>query len=190
VSTSTNAETRVFWATYASAWLAVAVMLGLLIGHFTSGWLQPSEPELAPIVVEEPSLTAIVAQDLAARRWTCNRTSCEEPSAVAELLVREAHRWNVEVGLLVGVMMVENPWLDSRRRSPAGAVGLMQVMPVHEGEWEPCGSIYEMEGNICTGVAVLKQYLDEAVRGALLRYNGCRSAHCRSYPDSVEARGL
>ncbi|HUH14224.1 MAG TPA: transglycosylase SLT domain-containing protein, partial [Longimicrobiales bacterium] len=57
---------------------------------------------------------------------------------VAVALVREAHAVDLEPRLLLAVLLVENPWIDPQARSPVGAVGLMQVMPLHRGNWRAC----------------------------------------------------
>lgn len=111
---------------------------------------------------------------------------------VADALVSEGHKQNISPELLVGVVLTEDPDLDPRARSHVGARGLMQVMPFHSGKWG-CGSndLYNIESNICHGVRILKQAIEEApnMRVALLRYNGCvrgRNTHdCHLYDDKV-----
>lgn len=104
---------------------------------------------------------------------------------IATALVRESHRTGLDAGLLLAVLLVENPWLDPEARSPVGAVGLMQVMPFHAGAWTCDGTdLTDPEVNICHGASILAHALQRA-RGdldtALLRYNGC--VHGRNTPD-------
>ncbi len=114
---------------------------------------------------------------------------------IAAAVVREAKATDLEPRLLLGVLLVENPWLDPSARSFVGAVGLMQVMPVHAGGWQ-CGSNLEsIDTNICLGARVFAQNLDRTggdIRAALLRYNGCvtgsNTPDCRKYPSRVLAR--
>ena len=60
--------------------------------------------------------------------------------------------------------------------SSQGAIGLMQVMRFHAGEYD-CESndLRQVESNICHGAQVFGYYLKRTgnVRTALLRYNGC-----------------
>jgi soluble lytic murein transglycosylase-like protein len=115
---------------------------------------------------------------------------------IAMALVREARRSGLEPRLLLAVLLVENPWLDIRARSPVGARGLMQVMPMHLGKWPPCEpELDDVDANICHGARIFAHYL-EAENGnperALLRYNGCvrgtNTPDCHRYPDHVYAR--
>ena len=111
---------------------------------------------------------------------------------IAAALVKEGRRRNVETPLLVGVVLTENPWLDPRATSPVGARGLMQVMPFHAGKWG-CGSgdLFNVESNICHGVAVLADNLSHSrtLPQALLGYNGCvrgsNTPDCWRYPKTV-----
>ena len=54
---------------------------------------------------------------------------------IALALVQESRATELSPRLLASVLLVENPWLDPDRRSFMGAVGLMQVMPFHAGDW-------------------------------------------------------
>jgi hypothetical protein len=111
---------------------------------------------------------------------------------VADALVSEGHRQNISPELLVGVVLVEDPDINPHAKSHVGARGLMQVMPFHGGKWG-CGSkdLYDIESNICHGVKILKQAIEDApnMRLALLRYNGCvrgrNTRDCHTYDDRV-----
>ncbi len=121
-----------------------------------------------------------------------------EPAAgrtIAMALVREANRAGLEPRVLLAVLLVENPELNPRARSRVGAVGLMQVMPMHQGRWAACsGPLTAVDGNICYGAQIFASLYrrthdpDEA----LLRYNGCvngtNTPDCHSYPYHVYAR--
>lgn len=115
---------------------------------------------------------------------------------VAVALVREARRTQVEPRLLLAVLLVENPWINPTARSPVGAVGLMQVMPFHRGQWKPCApNLEDVDANICHGARIFAWNL-KAAKGnldkALLRYNGCvngtNTPNCHQYPTHVYAR--
>jgi soluble lytic murein transglycosylase-like protein len=111
---------------------------------------------------------------------------------IADALVAQAVKENLDPALLVGVLLTEDATLDPRARSSVGARGLMQVMPIHGGNWG-CGSkdLFDVESNICHGVQILKQAMLDApnMRKALLRYNGCvrgrNTPNCHTYDDKV-----
>ncbi|HEX6939313.1 MAG TPA: lytic transglycosylase domain-containing protein [Longimicrobiales bacterium] len=115
---------------------------------------------------------------------------------VALALVTQANAVELEPRLLLAVLLVENPWLDPKARSPVGAVGLMQVMPEHRGNWPPCGpDLEDVEANICYGARIFARIFRETegdVERALLRYNGCvrgtNTPNCHTYPTYVYAR--
>ena len=116
-------------------------------------------------------------------------------SRVATAIVREAKAAELQPRLLLGVLLVENPWLDPSARSFVGAVGLMQVMPVHQGGWSCGWDLEEIDTNICLGARVFAHYLQRTggnVEKALLRYNGCvtgsNTPNCHEYPSRVLAR--
>ncbi len=114
---------------------------------------------------------------------------------ISVALVREANRVELEPRLLLAVLLVENPWLDPEIRSPVGAIGLMQVMPVHQGGWSECDNdLEDMDANICHGASIFAHYFRGANQNldrALLRYNGCvrgtNTPNCHQYPNHVFA---
>jgi soluble lytic murein transglycosylase-like protein len=111
---------------------------------------------------------------------------------IARAIVKEAYYLEVEPSLLAGVLLTENAPLDASARSSQGAIGLMQVMGFHAGEYD-CDSndLLQVEANICHGARVFGYYLKRTgnVRRALLRYNGCvtgsNTPNCRRYPTKV-----
>jgi hypothetical protein len=113
---------------------------------------------------------------------------------IATALVKEGRRSQIAPDILLAVLLVENPWLNPEARSPVGARGLMQVMPGHRGQWEACAAqnLDSIEGNICYGAQIFKDYLRIAkgnYETALLRYNGCvTTSACGNYPQIVFAR--
>lgn len=111
---------------------------------------------------------------------------------IARAIVKEAERLQVAPSLLTGVLLTENPRLETRTVSSQGAIGLMQVMHFHAGEFD-CASndLREVESNICHGARVFGRYLKRTgnVKRALLRYNGCvvsaNTPNCHRYPGKV-----
>ena len=126
-------------------------------------------------------------------RFFFSRTGEREFSnRLARAIVKEANYLQVEPSLLAGVLLTENAPLDVRARSSQGAIGLMQVMHFHAGEYD-CDSadLLQVEANICHGARVLGYYMKRTgnLRRALLRYNGCvtgsNTPNCRRYPSKV-----
>jgi soluble lytic murein transglycosylase-like protein len=123
------------------------------------------------------------------------RDDVELTNRIAVALVREAKAVGLEPRLLLAVLLVENPWLDPEIRSPVGAIGLMQVMPLHRGAWG-CGTdLEDVDVNVCHGARIFAHYFratDGNVDRALLRYNGCvrgtNTPNCHQYPYHVFAR--
>jgi soluble lytic murein transglycosylase-like protein len=111
---------------------------------------------------------------------------------IARAIVKEARRLEVAPSLLTGVLLTENPPLDTGSVSSQGAIGLMQVMHFHAGEFD-CASddLLNVEANICHGARVFGSYLKRTgnVHLALLRYNGCvasaNTPNCHRYPAKV-----
>jgi soluble lytic murein transglycosylase-like protein len=111
---------------------------------------------------------------------------------IARALVKEAGRLEVAPSLLTGLLLTENPRLERGTVSSQGAIGLMQVMHFHAGEFD-CESddLLDVESNICHGAGVFGSYLKRTgnVRRALLRYNGCvastNTPNCHRYPAKV-----
>lgn len=114
---------------------------------------------------------------------------------LAVALVREGRETGLDARALASVVLVENPWLDPEIESFVGAVGIMQVMPFHAGEWG-CESddLTDPEVNICHGSRIFAQYLRRHgnVDRALLAYNGCvrgtNTPDCHLYPNHVYTR--
>jgi Transglycosylase SLT domain len=116
----------------------------------------------------------------------------EMADRIARAIVKESDRLEVSPSLLMGVLLTENPRLEAGTVSSQGAVGLMQVMHFHAGEFD-CESddLLQVEANICHGAHVFRSYLSRTgdVQRALLRYNGCvassNTPNCHRYPGKV-----
>jgi soluble lytic murein transglycosylase-like protein len=111
---------------------------------------------------------------------------------IARAIVKEAGRLHVAPSLLTGVLLTENPRLESGSVSSQGAIGLMQVMHFHAGTFDCASSdLLQVEANICHGAHVFGQLLARTgdVHRALLRYNGCvvsaNTPNCHRYPSKV-----
>ena len=111
------------------------------------------------------------------------------------LVIQYATRYGVDTALALDVSHAEN-WTGNRKaKSPAGAIGLMQVMPLWLGTFPECGTdLYDGPTNTCYGIQILRQYLIECGRNtfcATNKYNGAhRSADILSYQSEIgRARG-
>jgi soluble lytic murein transglycosylase-like protein len=114
---------------------------------------------------------------------------------ISRAVVREAQRQRVPPSLIAAVLVTENTTLKPGARSSVGALGLMQVMPIHAGA-ALCGSsdLTDVDSNICHGTMILARNLRRTgtTTAALLRYNGCvrgtNTPDCHRYPSKVLAR--
>ena len=96
--------------------------------------------------------------------------------------------------LIVAIIAHENPDLNPDATSPAGALGIMQVMPQWLGAFRAeCGAdLHAVETNVCFGVRVLQEHVNDAggsLTAGLRRYVGCSSTGaCARYPGRVLKR--
>ena len=98
------------------------------------------------------------------------------------IIVREATRHGVRPELVRTIIQVESAF-DPRARSPKGAMGLMQLMPVTATDLR-VGNPYDAEQNIRGGVAYLRRLLD--------RYDGNEELALAAYnagPEAVARHG-
>ncbi|HEY1952473.1 MAG TPA: transglycosylase SLT domain-containing protein [Gemmatimonadaceae bacterium] len=112
---------------------------------------------------------------------------------IAQAIVVEGGKKNIDPALLVGVVLTEDAQLDPNAKSFVGARGLMQVMPFHAGKWPGCSSsnLFAIDANICHGVSILADLIKRSpsVSSALQRYNGCvrgtNTPNCHTYSGKV-----
>ena len=115
----------------------------------------------------------------------------EVAEQAAAALVREAERLRLSPSLLGAVLLIENSPLDPTAVSSQGAIGLMQVMPVHLGSYGCFADLVTVETNICHGASILKHMVrrTKSVSLALKKYNGCvrgrNTPRCYRYPIRV-----
>ncbi len=164
---------------------------------FAHGAVSRTKPFEIPIRVVD---SAALEQDVVSRyeyrplaRFLGRRTkNSAMADRIARAIVKESGRLEVAPSLLMGVLLTENPRLEPETVSSQGAIGLMQVMNFHAGEFD-CESddLLEVESNICHGAHVFVGYLTRTgdVQRALLRYNGCvtsaNTPNCHRYPAKV-----
>jgi soluble lytic murein transglycosylase-like protein len=111
---------------------------------------------------------------------------------VAAAVVYEAGRARISPTLLAAVLIIENSPFDTSAVSSEGAIGLMQVMPMHVGNYRCLsGDLLNVEANICHGARLLHNHLrrTKSIEAALRRYNGCvrgrNTPRCQRYPGRV-----
>jgi len=111
---------------------------------------------------------------------------------VAAAVVYEAGRARISPSVLAAVLLIENAALDTGAVSTEGAIGLMQVMPMHVGNYRCLsGDLLNVEANICHGTRLLQMHLrrTKSLDTALRRYNGCvtgrNTPRCQRYPVRV-----
>lgn len=114
---------------------------------------------------------------------------------ISRAVLRESRRQQVPPSLIAAVLVTENTTLRPEAVSMVGALGLMQVMPMHAGA-QLCGSddLVDVDSNICHGTMILARNLrvTKTAAAALLRYNGCvrgtNTPDCHRYPGRVLTR--
>jgi len=169
-----------------------SLAIGIVLTAAAAGMMAAARPTPATLDVRVPGVVVLatppslndvldivlgkgeearVTEMLSARTSDASRVE-----RITAALMREAKRANLQAPLLVGVLLTENPDLEPRATSAAGARGLMQVMPFHAGHWGcPSSDLFDIDSNICYGVRILADNLRHSrdLRSALLRYNGC-----------------
>ena len=140
----------------------------------------------------ERAVTKRLAQRPLALALARRMRNPELADRVAAAVVYEAGRLHMSPSLLAGVLLIENAPFDSTAISTQGAIGMMQVMPVHIGSYGCLsGDLLNLEANICHGARLLNTYLrrTKSVELALRRYNGCvrgrNTPRCSRYPVRV-----
>ena len=185
-----------------------AVLLGALACAPGPRWEPSAVPRTGatkpPAAKAPPPVKSVVRVDSTALEFAVTARHAHRPlaralasrtrnGAVAEraawALTREAARLKVSPSLLAAVLLIENRALDTSAVSSQGAIGLMQVMPIHAGSYG-CGSadLRTLDGNICHGARILHTYIRRtgSIPLALRRYNGCvrgrNTPGCSRYP--------
>jgi soluble lytic murein transglycosylase-like protein len=137
----------------------------------------------------EFAVTARLAHEPLARAIARRTRNPEVAERAAWAVTREAGRLRLSPSLLAAVLLIENRQLDSAAVSSQGAIGLMQVMPIHAGSYGcGAGDLTNVGTNICYGARILHLYLvrSRSVSVALRRYNGCvrgaNTPRCAGYP--------
>ncbi len=149
----------------------------------------------APVYRDSAALEGAVTREhahwplaIALARRSGNPEVAEQAAAA---LLEEASRLKLSPSLLGAVLLIENTPLDPSAVSSQGALGLMQVMPVHRGSYGCSPDLVSIPDNICHGARILKHMVrrTKSVPLALKRYNGCvrgrNTPRCYRYPNRV-----
>ena len=157
---------------------------------------QSSAPVHRRVVVDSAALEVAVTKRLAHRPLAAALSrhirSPELADRVASAVVHEADRARISPSVLAAVLIIENARFDTSAISTEGAIGLMQVMPMHVGSYRCLsGDLLNVEANICHGARLLHSHLrrTKSIEVALRRYNGCvrgrNTPRCQRYPGRV-----
>jgi soluble lytic murein transglycosylase-like protein len=120
---------------------------------------------------------------VAVRRWLgplSDELGEARQQALADTLLRACREHGLPAAFVVAVIEVESRF-DPYATSPAGALGLMQVMPATGAAvarrigvaWRGPGTLFDPEANVRIGIAYLRELVDRyaSVRAALAAYN-------------------
>jgi soluble lytic murein transglycosylase-like protein len=138
---------------------------------------EATEGARPPRAETDPSVAAIEGY-LAARNTGLIR---EEVAVLARTLVAEARRHRLDLALVMAVMHVESRY-QNFAISPAGAIGLMQILPSTGEElarregipWQGSQTLLDPATNVRLGIVYLRELSDRYrgdLRAALAAYN-------------------
>ena len=176
----------------ATALLAAGVIF--TVNHQKPKYIKPGELLKLPasrVVAPPPPLSEQVFRvSSVLRKYTKDTLRANR---IANAVIREGGKRNLDPALLIGVLLTENAKLDPVASSNVNARGLMQVMPFHAGKWKACPSrdLTDIDSNICYGTSILADLVKRSpsMQRALLRYNGCvrgtNTPHCHTYSGKV-----
>lgn len=151
------------------------------------GWVARVEPTSGPVghVVLPQGPLAEDAPTLAALLRAAGPADSARSHALAHDLIGAARAAGVPTALVVGVLMVENPALDSHMRRPDGAHGLLGVRVAWGRRYaEQFGPNLGVDHtNLLVGARMLADFTgrERDWRTALQRYHGCAVDH-RGHP--------
>jgi membrane-bound lytic murein transglycosylase MltF len=107
------------------------------------------------------------AKYLESTKWVGNATSSDEMARferTVALFKKYAARYDFD-WLMLAAQGYQESRLNQKRRSPSGAIGVMQVMPA-TGRAMNVGDIRKLEPNIHAGVKYMRKMLDDYFDGA------------------------
>ena len=154
----------------------------------------PAKPRRLPIdsTAMERDITRRLAHQPLATALARRARYPQLADRIAAAVVYEAGRARISPSVLAAVLLIENAPMDTGAVSTEGAIGLMQVMPMHVGSYRCLsGDLLNVEANICHGARLLHSHIrrTKSLETALRRYNGCvrgrNTPRCQRYPGRV-----
>lgn len=123
----------------------------------------------------ERGRTAISGHDIATVLAWRFHVGLDEAEKIGHAVIEAARHEALSPMLLLAVIAVESGF-DRRALSDAGAVGLMQVLPLqHKDRIRHAAQLWDTDTNVSVGSSILHEYLtatDGDLNGALVRYSG------------------
>ncbi len=164
-----------------SSLLAVGVLTtscgGGALRSATGAEATPRETASAPGALQQEPVVARLAEFLERQRTSFTRAEIRE---LARIIAEESARHRLDPQLVLAVMYVESRF-DPFAVSPAGALGLMQIMPATGKElaarlgiaWNGPLSLFDPATNVRVGTAYVRQLADRygRMQTALAAYN-------------------
>lgn len=145
-----------------------------------------------------PVVTAVPDQEstdsISGRLPTPPDTPRPERPAITAAIHRFATQYRLDLDLVHAVIMAESAY-DPHAVSPAGAVGLMQVMPETGADYGVTSieALFDHETNLATGMRHLRRLLDkyDSIGHAVMAYNAGEGALERhggivTYPETQQ----
>ena len=133
-----------------SGTVALALVCALLV--FDG---EPVSAGSAPETSERGQTAGFGEDEVAEQLQRLNSTLTErQVRRIAAAVIKYSAKYDLDPQLVTDVMQVEStarPWV----RSPAGAVGLMQVMPYMASQLEITGNLTTVESNVEAGCMIL-----------------------------------
>jgi soluble lytic murein transglycosylase-like protein len=113
------------------------------------------------------------------------RLNAQRAEHIVEAVESAADKLHVPISLILAIIQTESGF-DPRATSPAGAIGLMQVMPATHHDFAARGAapadLRDPAGNVYIGTSILRRYIDDAdgdMQQALARYSGGTHGYAR-----------
>jgi soluble lytic murein transglycosylase-like protein len=170
-------------------------LVGLLLAAMTLSFANAIYAAEAPLTTDAPSVGAsfstgaapnddntpalVEIATIVSRQFRVTRA---ESTTIARAVLDAANRFAMSPALLLGVIATESGF-NRCAVSPAGARGLMQVLPsAHPGMVSGGKDLSDPVVNVAIGSSILREYLDDSggdLASALSRYSGGGKGYAR-----------
>lgn len=163
-------------------WLTLAAFAITLAGSFYTyqqaiDWWNTEiylKKQVADVDTTDPVLTNALVKWIKTRATGVPNTNQEMIQQIVVTAFQESGERQVDPLLTLAVITTESRF-DYMATSPAGAKGLMQVIPYWHKDKISAVEVYNPSANIKAGTKILREYLNASngdVNKALLMYNG------------------